>query len=251
MTTSPHSVEAIVERLRELADGNERVSIGELMDAFGTRAFGPAIMVPALLEVTPVGAIPGVPTFLAIIIALVALQKMLGKQHPWLPGIISNRSVSSKKLAAGADKLSPLARFMDRHFHRRLKFMTRPPFSQIAAGIVVLLCATVPFLEVLPFASTVPMLIIAAFGLATFARDGVLMILALALSLTAAGTMGYDYLDGGLSDTEAVDGLVKQEDVDEVQESAEKAGRDAEEVGDRAQQAARKASDDVKRAFGE
>ena len=251
MTTTPHCVGEILDCLGQLAEENDKVSVGQIMDAFGTRTFGPAIMVPALLEITPVGAIPGVPTFLAVTIALVALQKMWGKQHLWLPGIISNRRVSSEKLAKGAKKLRPLARLMDRHFHRRLKFMTRQPFSQIAAGIVVLLCATVPFLEVLPFASSVPMLIIAGFGLATLARDGVLMIVALALSLTAIGAMGYDYFDGGLSDTEAVDGLVEQEDVDAVKDTADKAGKDAEEVGDRAQEAARKASDDVKRAFGE
>ena len=247
MASTPHSVGDILDCLDELSEECDEVTVGRIMDAFGTRTFGPAIMVPALLEITPVGAIPGVPTFLAATIALVAAQKMFGKRHLWLPGIISNRGVSGEKLAKGSRKLRGLAAFMDRHFHRRLKFMTRPPFSRIAALVVILLCASVPFLEVLPFASSVPMLAIAGFGLAMLVRDGLLMGLALAASLSLAGVMGYDYFDGGLSDTEAVDGLVKQQDLDRAEQTAEDAGRKAEEIGDAAQEATRKAGADAGR----
>lgn len=134
MATTPHSVGDILDCLDELADENEDVSAGQVMHAFGPRTFGPAIMVPALLEITPIGAIPGVPTFLASVIVLVAAQKMLGRRTLWLPGLIANRHVSAEKLAKSADKLRPLARFMDRHFHRRWQRVTHAPFSQIAAG---------------------------------------------------------------------------------------------------------------------
>ena len=265
MASTPHSVGDILDCLDELSEECDAVSVGRIMDAFGTRTFGPAIMVPALLELTPVGAIPGVPTFLAAVIALVAAQKMFGKRHLWLPGIVSNRTVSGEKLAKGSHKLRGLAAFMDRHFHRRLKFMTRPPFSRIAAGVIVLLCVSVPFLEVLPFASSVPMLAIAGFGLAVLARDGVLMAGALLVSIGAMGAMGYDYWDGGLSDTEEADGLVKQETVDAAKktaedtadaaketaektadaarETAEEAGREAEKMGEAASNTAREASE--------
>ena len=262
---TPHSVGDILDCLDKLAEENDSVSVGQVLDAFGSRTFGPAIIVPALLELTPVGAIPGVPTFLAVVIALIAVQKLFGRQHLWFPQIISNRCVSSEKLAKGAKKLRPLAGFMDRHFHRRLKALTRPPFSRIAAGVIVLLCVSVPFLEVLPFASSVPMLAIAGFGLAVLARDGVLMAGALLVSIGAMGAMGYDYWDGGLSDTEEADGLVKQETVDAAKktaedtadaaketaektadaarETAEEAGREAEKIGEAASNTAKEASE--------
>ena len=247
MTTSPNSVGEILDCLEELTGECDAVSVDRILNAFGTRTYGPAIMVPALLEITPVGAIPGVPTFLAVTIILVAAQKLFGKRHLWMPKLIRDRCVSSEKLGKGTKKLRRLAEFLDRHFHRRLKFMTRAPFAQIAAGMVILLCLSVPFLEVLPFASSVPMLAVAGFGLAILVRDGVLMMIALAASLAAAGAMGYDYLDGGLSDTEAVDGLVEQEDVDAVRQTAEDAGTKAEEIGDAAQETARKVGDDIER----
>ena len=57
--------------------------------------------------------------------------------------------------------------------------------------MVVALCCTVPPLELIPFASSAPMLAIAAFGLAILVRDGLLMLVALALSLLAVGLGGY------------------------------------------------------------
>ena len=48
----------------------------------------------------------------------------------------------------------------------------------------------------MPFASTVPMAAIAVFGLALLVRDGVLMLVAIALSLGAAG-VGSVLLLGG------------------------------------------------------
>ncbi|GGD61249.1 exopolysaccharide biosynthesis protein [Aurantiacibacter arachoides] len=234
MTTTPYSVGDILDCLEDLTGECDTVSVDRIVGAFGTRTYGPAIMVPALLELTPVGAIPGVPTFLAVTIALVAAQKMLGHRHLWLPGVIANRCVAAEKLAAGVVRLRPLARFLDRHFHRRMKPMTRAPFSQIAAAIIIVLCLMVPFLEVLPFASSAPMLAIASFGLAVLVRDGVLMAAALTASLAAMGLMGWDHVDGGLSDTAAVDGMVKQETIDTVEAGAAEAGTAIEAGGQEA-----------------
>ncbi|RJY09626.1 exopolysaccharide biosynthesis protein [Aurantiacibacter aquimixticola] len=233
MATDPNNVGEILDGLQELAERNDSVTVDNVMDAFGARTFGPAIMIPALLELTPIGAIPGVPTFLAVTIVLIAVQKAIGREHVWLPGAILNRSVASGKIQSGVEKLRPVARFMDRHFHGRLKWIARKPFSRIAAGIVVLLCLTVPFLEVLPFASSVPMLAIAAFGLAVLVRDGALMILALAGSLVAL-SLSLDYWDGGMSDTPETDGVVSEENVQAAEATAEKAEMTAKDTAEKA-----------------
>lgn len=236
MAANPQSVGDILDSLDELADNNDEVSAGQVMKAFGTRTFGPAIMVPALLELTPIGAIPGVPTFLAIIVILVAAQKMIGRKALWLPGLITNRHVSAAKLAKSVDKLRPIARFMDKHFHQRLRWVARAPFAQMAAGMVCLLCLTVPFLEVLPFASSVPMLAIAGFGLAVLVRDGVLMVVALAASLVALG-LGLDYWNGGISDTPQTDGMVSEETVDTARQKARETSNAVREAGAEAAEA--------------
>ncbi|MBX7458399.1 exopolysaccharide biosynthesis protein [Qipengyuania sp. 1NDH17] len=187
----PESVEEVLGDLDELAAGQDKVCIGDALDDFGGRSFGPFIMLPALLEITPVGGIPGVPTFLALIIAIVAVQLLLGKEHIWLPGFIQDRAVASNKLHKGLKKLRGIAHWLDEHSHGRLEGLTEGIWTKVAAVVVILLCCMVPPLEFLPFASSAPMLAIAAIGLALTVRDGVMMLIALLLAMAAVGGAGY------------------------------------------------------------
>ncbi len=195
MATDPHSVGEILDCLDEVADEHEKVSIGDILDAIGNRSYGPALMIPALLELTPIGAIPGVPTFLAVIVSLIALQMLFGKKHLWLPGFIRHRSVSAEKVEKSSKKLRKIGRFLDKWFHGRLKKLTRGVPVRIAAVLIIALCATVPPLELLPFASSGPMLAVAMFGLALMVRDGLLMLIATALSFAAFG-LGFTMMGG-------------------------------------------------------
>ena len=111
MADDPKNIGGILDRLDELAGKGDRVSLGEVVEALGNRGDGPFLLVPALIEMSPVGGILGVPT-------------------------------------------------------------------------------------VLPFASSAPMLAIAAFGLALLVRDGLLMIAA-ALLTAAAVAIGLGVMAGG------------------------------------------------------
>lgn len=193
MSHEPHSVEEAVEALEELADKQDEIGIGDVLDEFGRRSFGPFLMIFALLEITPLGGIPGVPTFLAVMCALVAIQMLTASDHVWLPSIIERRSVGASKLRKSAEKLEGLAEKLDHWFHGRLRKFTGPPMQKFAAVMILALCLTVPPLEFLPFASSGPMLAIAAFGLALTVRDGLLMLIASALSVAAIGFGTYYY----------------------------------------------------------
>lgn len=183
--SDPHSVGEILDSLQQLAKRERSVSIGDIVEAFGNRSYGPFLIVPALIELSPIGGIPGLPTALAAIIALFAVQMLIGRKQMWLPGLVKRRSIKADRLEKASGRLRGLARFMDRWFHGRLPALTKGPMIKLAAAIVLLLAATVPPLELLPFASSAPMLAIAAFGLALLVRDGVLMIVALLLSLAS------------------------------------------------------------------
>ncbi|MGR3464213.1 exopolysaccharide biosynthesis protein [Limimaricola sp.] len=196
MATRSHAVEDILDRLAQEGRDDDRATVGDVTGALGNRGFGPFLFVPALIEVSPIGGVPGVPTLLALIIALFAVQIVLGRDEMWLPGFLERRSVSGDKLCAAADKLRGIGRWLDRWFHGRLKALTGPKASRIAGIAVLLMCLTVPPLELVPFASTAPMAAIAAFGLAMTLRDGLLMGLGFALSLVAAG-VGFGMLGGG------------------------------------------------------
>ena len=181
-------VDAILDQLHEAAEASDEVSIGEVVERFGGRGFGPFLLLPALIEISPIGGIPGLPTVLAAIIILVAAQILFGREHLWLPEFIRRRSVSSDTMRKAARKLRPLARWLDRWFHRRFSLLVSAPFVKTAAAVVILACVSVPFLELVPFASTIPMAVVIAFGLAMTVRDGLLM--ALAFAGTVAGAWG-------------------------------------------------------------
>jgi len=187
LATNPHSVGEILDCLDEVAREHDRVSISDIADAVGSRSYGPFLLVPALLEITPIGAVPGVPTFLATIIALVAIQMLFGHGHIWIPGVIRHRAVSGAKVASSSRKLRRIAAFLDRWFHGRLTILTHGIPVRIAALPIIGLCLTVPPLEIVPFASSGPMIAIAAFGVALLVRDGLLMLVATTLALGAFG----------------------------------------------------------------
>lgn len=185
MAHEPHSMGEVVEGIEELADGKRVVCLGDALDRFGKASFGPVLIVLPLIELSPIGGIPGLPTALAILIALIALQLLFGRDHLWLPGFVERRSLAADKLHKGAEKLEGLATRMDRWFKGRLRWLTRGPALKVAALCVIALCATVPPLELIPFASSAPMLSIAAFGLALTVRDGLMMLMAMALTAAA------------------------------------------------------------------
>lgn len=187
MADDPQTAKETVGALEELATQQNSVRVRDVLDRFGQRSFGPAMMLPALIEVSPVGSIPGVPTLLATFIGLVATQLVMGADHVWVPGFLEQRSLRSGTLMKGAHNLEGIAETLDRWFKGRLKQFTAAVWQRLAGLAVILLCLTVPFLEVLPFASTVPMLTIAAIALALTVRDGLLMLMATILSAAALG----------------------------------------------------------------
>jgi hypothetical protein len=172
------SVSDILDTLDDLARRDGQVCIGDVSAALGQRSYGPFLLVPALLEISPVGGIPGLPTTLAATIILFAAQMLVGGRHLRLPQFGTCRSIDADRVAKAADELRGLARFLDRWFHGRLTPLTEGVWVRIEAGCVIVLALTVPPLEILPFASTAPMAAIAAFGLAMLVRDGALMVAA-------------------------------------------------------------------------
>jgi len=186
----------VIDQLAETGEGKDQVSIGDLQEAIGQRSFGPFLLVPAIIEVSPIGGIPAVPTVLALIVILFAAQLLFGKRHFWLPKVVSDRSIDGDRLKKALGYVRPVARWTDKVIRARLVWATREPFIHIAAGLCILLACSVPPLEAVPFASTAPFGTIGLFGLALIARDGLLILIGFALSL-AAFYVVYASLIGG------------------------------------------------------
>jgi len=190
----PASVEDVLDELDGLADKGDQVCVRDVLDDFGRRSFGPFMMIPALIEISPLGGIPGVPTALALFIAVIAAQLVLGREHIWMPEFVQNRSVASDKLHKAVAKLRKLGAWLDEHSQDRLEALTTGIWLRFAGVVVIALCCTVPPLELLPFASTLPMLAIVMIGLALTVRDGALLLSALIFAGLASSIGVYLYL---------------------------------------------------------
>lgn len=196
MTDENGQVNEILDDLCRSAEQEEDVTIGQITESLGHRGFGPFLVVPALIVITPLGGIPGVPSLLALIIALFAGQLGFERRHMWLPEFLERRDVEGEKVRQSAHKLRPLARWLDRWFHERLPRFAGAGAARVAAAIVIPLCLTVPPLEMIPFASTAPMIAIAMTGLALTLRDGALMLAAYAAGLIGLIAAGMAWLSG-------------------------------------------------------
>lgn len=196
MANENNQVNAILDDLSHCAEQKNEVTVGQITESLGHRGFGPFLIVPALIELTPLGGIPGVPSLLALIIALFAGQIALGRKHMWLPGFLKRRAVKGEKVQKSACKLRPLARWLDQWFHERLPRFAGSRSARVAAGIVIALCLTVPPLELVPFASSAPMIAIAMIGLALTLRDGALVLAAYAVAALGFIATGATWLGG-------------------------------------------------------
>lgn len=182
---APHSLRGILDGLHRLARQGGAVQVGDMVGLVGARSYGPFLVLPALLEISPIGAVPGVPTTLAVFIVLVAGQLLLGRPQLWLPRFVARASIDAQRLRVALVRLRPLARRLDGWFHGRLQALTSGPLVRVAALACIALACLVPPLDLLPFASSGPMLVIAMIGLALLVRDGLVMLLASALVLLA------------------------------------------------------------------
>lgn len=193
----PHSINDVLDGLGELANSEDQVPFGDVLDKFGSHSFAPIMLVLALVELSPIGAIPVVPTILAVCIALVAGQLAFGSDHVWVPDLLERRSLSSGKIDTAVEKVSGIAAKLDSISTDRMTFLTKGAAVKIAAGLILLLCCTVPPLELLPWASSAPMLSIAVISLALMVRDGLVMLLAYIVAAAAIGGIAYWYFVAG------------------------------------------------------
>ncbi|MDX5445562.1 MAG: exopolysaccharide biosynthesis protein [Zoogloeaceae bacterium] len=172
----------LIDRIRELARDNDRVSIGMVVESIGSRSFGPMLMLIGITLFSPLSGVPGMSFFMATFVLLVAVQMLMGRKHFWLPRFILDRAVERGKLQKALDWLGKPARGIDRILKPRLTFLVQQKGSYAVAALCVLVGLCMPFMELVPFSSSAAGLALLALGVALVVHDGLLVLFALALS---------------------------------------------------------------------
>jgi len=179
------NLQELLDRLDEETEDGEPIGVETILDAFGSRAYGPMIAIPSIVAVSPVGAIPGVPTILGVVMALVTGQRVLGLGSPWIPSVLRDRSVDHDKWERAHEKLRPWAARVDRVLEPRLPWVTGDIGERVLCAFGLFLAAAMIPLELIPFAVIVPGASLLAIGLGISGRDGVLALVgAVCASLT-------------------------------------------------------------------
>ncbi len=188
----PLGLADVAARLCEISDGDsDEVSVGEMITGIGQRAFGPLLLVFALIALSPIGAIPGASVLLGTLIILVASQMLIGRRSPWIPRRLTRISVGRDKMRASMERIGPYLGKVDTILKPRWRAVLRPPSPRIIAALCIILAALFYPLALVPWGVAAPALAILVLSLGLTSHDGVLLVAGFAASAAALGLSGY------------------------------------------------------------
>ncbi|WP_410216719.1 exopolysaccharide biosynthesis protein [Paracoccus sp. (in: a-proteobacteria)] len=179
------SISALIDRVQGAA-GGEKTKVGQIAEALGRDSLPPNLMIPALAVVSPLSGVPLFSSVCGIMIALISAQMLIGREHAWLPGFVRRREVSTARLCKGTDWMKRPARFLDRITRERLSWLVRRPMLWVTQLICLICGLVMPFLEIVPFTSSLMGVVVSLFAFGMLARDGVFTL----LGFVAIGGLG-------------------------------------------------------------
>lgn len=189
------SLTYFLERIREAAQETDTISFDVILDVAGRRSFGSLLLLTGIITLAPlIGDIPGVPTIMAIVVFLIAVQLLLNRKDLWLPQFMLNRSIKSRKLRKALQKLKTPAQFIDRFLKPRLIFLTKGTMIYLIAIICLGIAFVMPAMEFIPFSANLAGIVLTTFGLSLMTRDGLLSVIAFSFTALTIGLAIYHFL---------------------------------------------------------
>lgn len=172
--------------LGEMASGveSDRITIGDLLAAMDRRALGAMIFIFAVPVALPLP--PGVSTIFGAPLLFLTAQLMLGLQ-PWLPKIITNRSLTRREFSRIVTAVAPWLHRAESVMKPRLTFIGRGPFINIL-GFASLVLSIILFLPI-PLGNMLPAIAVSIIALGLLARDGAWMLFGLLTGIGAVGVV--------------------------------------------------------------
>lgn len=169
------NLQQILDRI-EAEAGDGHVSVRDVLHILGPRALTPMLLVPCLVIVSPASAVPAVPSFLALLMGLVAVQMLFGQDRIWLPRILLDRAIHADRLRGAIRFLRRPVGWIDPLIDERLTFLADKPGNIPALLIFCAASFLMPLIEFVPFLTSITATAMALFAVGLFARDGLLML---------------------------------------------------------------------------
>ena len=159
--------------ISDMLDGitTERVSIGDILEAFHERGFG-FILILLAMPMLPVP--PGLNTFFAIPMVILTTQQALGHHTVWAPQALRRKSMPTSQFKGFMLSTLPWVKRLEVLIKPRFGFITQGGFSRLIGvfGIIMALMACVPA----PLTHTMPSFGIALMAAGVMMRDGLTVI---------------------------------------------------------------------------
>ncbi|MFK7874182.1 MAG: exopolysaccharide biosynthesis protein [Paracoccaceae bacterium] len=171
MTLQPQAISQRLDQLAADADG-ESVSLNWVLEQLNERAFGLFLLILALPCCIPF--LYGLPQVVSLPLMFVAAQILLGRDRPWLPAKLANRTVSSAGLRSLSQRAGPWLRRIEFISKPRLAGLTRAPSDRFVGFALVAFSASI--LVPLPLTNTVPGFAVVVIAMGLLQRDGLLVL---------------------------------------------------------------------------
>lgn len=164
--------------LRSLAEDTpaERVSVGDIVAALPRRATAALLFIFAAPNAIPTP--PGTSALLGLPMIYLAYQMML-RRKPWLPKVVSARSVRREDFAGLVNRALPLLTRAERMLRPRLLALVSPA-AEVAIGAFCLILALSVALPI-PLGNMLPALAVSILALAVLERDGLWVVIGSAI----------------------------------------------------------------------
>ncbi len=167
----PPSVSVVLSQVVDRAQG-DTITIGEIIEAFGERAFGFVLILFSLPNCVP--APPGLAGIVGTPVLIFGLQMMLGHRRPWLPGFVLRRSVQVATFRRLIDAAEPKLRRLEAFCKPRLVGLFGPLGDRFVGLFAFLAAVSV----LIPFPGTnfPPSIALVIASIAIMEEDGYLLI---------------------------------------------------------------------------
>ena len=158
----------------------EYVTVGWLTSTLHRDSFGVVMLCLGLLATTPVGStVPG------LILAVMAVQLIVGRGKPAFPHFIMTRRLPTKHLLRLGGRAIHVLKYLEKAVHPRWPMTFE--VAKRAVGVMVLLLTAVLLLTPVPLSNVAPAMVISLISLAYVEEDGLLLSVALLAAITLIG----------------------------------------------------------------
>ena len=169
----------------------ERLTVRQIMAVLQDRAFALLIVLLGLPNCLPMP--PPIPLVCGLLLALVAIQITFGREAPWLPRQLLNRSVARTDVEKAVGRAIPVFRRLERISRPRMTFLDTPLSMRLMGAVILILALGLLFAP--PFVGQIPLgLAVCLVGLGLVERDGLVIMGGLVIgSIGMTLSLGFVY----------------------------------------------------------